>query len=145
MAHRFESCSRLAVRTVTLTVLAAAVSAPAEAQRHVRLSGDLADGLKAGAPRLEVILDDAAAAARLAARYNIKITRQLRTGAVLEVNAGQLAALTGDADVTHLSGNARYHSSALGVDPVDEGIGADQVWAGAGGLPKLTGRGVTVA
>ena len=32
-----------------------------------------------------------------------------------------------------------------GVDPIDEGIGADQVWAGAGDLPPLSGRGVTVA
>jgi serine protease AprX len=144
MATRFGTRSRLAVRTVALTVLAAAVSAPAQAQRRARLSGDLADGLKAGAPRLEVILDDGAAS-RLAAKYNLKIKRQLRTGAVVEVTAGQLAALQADGGVDHLSGNARYHSSALGVDPIDEGIGADQVWAGAGRLPKLTGRGVTVA
>jgi len=33
----------------------------------------------------------------------------------------------------------------VAVDPVDEGIGADQVWAGDGSLDKLSGRGVTVA
>jgi serine protease AprX len=145
MATRFDTRSRLAVRTVVLTVLAAAVSAPADAQRRARLSGDLADKLKSGAPRLEVILDDAAAASRLAARYNLTIKRRLHTGAVLEVTDGQLAALQSDGEVDHLSGNVRYHSSSLDVDPVDEGIGADQVWAGVGALPKLTGRGVAVA
>ena len=33
----------------------------------------------------------------------------------------------------------------MAVDPIDEGIGADQVWAGAGDLPQLSGQGVTVA
>src|SRR5579871_6916253 len=145
MATRFTIHSRYSVRAVLFALLALLVTVPAEGQRPARLSGDLADRLAAGASRIDVIINDTAAADRLASRYNVRITRRLHSGAVLEVNAGQLAALQNDGAVDHLSGNATYHSSALPVDPVDEGIGADQVWAGLGSLPRLSGRGVTVA
>src|SRR5215831_3960375 len=135
----------MTTRSVLFAVVAVAVSVPAEAQRHARVSGDIVDSVRAGAPRIEVILDGAAAAERLASKYNLKIKRRLHTGAVVDVNAGQLAALESDGEVDHLSGNATYHSSATGVDPVDEGLGADQVWAGVGSLPKLSGKGVGVA
>ena len=86
---------------------------------------------------VDVIVDGAAAADRLAAKYNLKVKRRLKSGGVLRVNAGQLSALQHDSDVDHLSGNIRYKSSA--VDPVDEGIGADQVWAGAGPSAEAVG------
>jgi serine protease AprX len=130
---------------VLFAVVALGASVPVEAQRRARLSGDLADHLAAGSPRIEVLVDNAATADRLAARYNLKIKRRLRVGAVVEVSSDQLATLQTDGDVDHLSGNARYRSSAISVDPVDEAIGADQVWAGVGSLDKLSGRGVTVA
>ena len=62
---------------------------------------------------------------------------------MLRVNAGQLDALQRDADVDHLSGDIpirgrRWRST-------NAAIGADQVWAGAGDVPALTGSGVTVA
>src|SRR5712671_1181354 len=143
MSIRFPLPSRLIARLAVLTAVALAASAPAEAQHRARLSADLADHLVNGSQNVDVIVDGAAAADRLAARYNLTITRRLKSGGVLTVNAGQLSALAHDAELDHLSGNGRYKSSA--IDPVDQGIGADQVWAGAGGLPKLTGHGVTVA
>ena len=131
---------------LTMSVLAVTV-APAAAQRphRARLSADLADHLAAGSPAIEVIVDgDKATVDRLARQYNLVVKRSLsKGGAVLSVNAGQLAALEADESVENLAGNVRYRSSA--VDAMSEGIGADQVWAGAGNLPKLSGRGITVA
>ncbi len=140
MSTRLPLLSR---RAALAAALALAAAAPAQAQHRARLSADLADHLAAGSANVEVIVDGAAAADRLAAKYNLKVKRRLHNGGVLVVNAGQLSALQSDAEVDHLSGNIRYKSSA--VDPVDEGIGADAVWAGAGPLPALSGRGVTVA
>jgi serine protease AprX len=131
---------------LTMSVLAVTV-APAAAQRphRARLSADLADHLTAGSPAIEVIVDgDKATVDRLARQYNLVVKRSLsKGGAVLRVNAGQLAALEADESVENLAGNVRYRSSA--VDAMSEGIGADQVWAGTGNLPRLSGRGVTVA
>src|SRR4051794_13124802 len=131
------SRSRFAARVALAGGLAVAVCAPVQAQHRARLSADLAGHLNAGSQTIEVIVDSAATADRLAAKYNVKIKRRMRSGGVLVVNASQLSALQQDLDVDHLSGNVRYKSSA--VDPVDQGIGADQVWAGGGAVPKLTG------
>ena len=60
-----------------------------------------------------IVDGDAASIARLARQYNVVVTRSLRRGgAVLRVNAGQLAALQEDEAVDHLSGNIRYRTSA---------------------------------
>ena len=131
---------RLVIRVALLAAFACAAAVPAQAQHRARLSADLAS--HAGGS-VEVIVDGAATADKLAAKYNLKV-RRMKSGGVLTVNGSQLAALAQDADLDHLSSNSRYHSSSV-VDPIDVGIGADQVWAGAGALPKLSGKGVTVA
>ncbi len=140
---------------VALVILLTA--APAAAQRHLaRLSADLADHLAADSPATDVIVDgDAASIARLVRQYNVVVTRWLRRGgAVLRVNAGQLAALQEDESVDHLSGDIRYRTSSgpggrpggpIEADAMAQGIGADQVWTGVNDLPPLSGRGVTVA
>jgi len=57
----------------------------------------------------------------------------MKEGAVLDVNAGQLAVLREDDAVDHLSGDIRIKSS---VDAAAiEAIGVDQVWAGSGDVP----------
>src|SRR5438034_6539070 len=122
-------------KVALMASLAMTASAPALAQHRARLSGDLATHLTDGSQQIEVIVDGAAAD-RLAAKYNLRIARRLKSGGVLVVNAGQLSALQHDDDVDKLSGNIKYRSSS--IDPIDEGIGADQVWAGAGALPKLS-------
>jgi serine protease AprX len=149
MAIDFTFRSRLVVRTALFAAFACAAGAPAEAQHRARLSADLADHLSSGSSNVEVIVDGAATADRLAAKYNLRLKRRLKSGGVLLVNAGQLSALQNDVELDHLSGNIRYKPAAAPVDPpvdpIDEGIGADQVWAGAGALARLSGRGVTVA
>ena len=133
--------TRFPLRSFALVVALACAAAPAQAQHRARLSADLA-GHAGGT--VDVIVDGAATADRLAAKYNLTIKRRMKSGAVVTVNGGQLAALAQDAGLDHLSSNHRYHTSAV-VDPIDVGIGADQVWAGVGDLPKLNGKGVTVA
>jgi serine protease AprX len=152
---KLPTTTRRILRTAILNVsVFAGIVTPALAQHQARLSGDLANHLAAGSPYIEVIVDgDKATVDRLAAQYNVVVKRSLtRGGGVLVVNAGQLAALQSDPSVEHLAGNVRYRTSsdvaiaAPGtLDALDEGIGADQVWAGAGGLAKLSGLGVTVA
>src|SRR5436190_9600153 len=131
MAIRFTESFSRTPRVAVLLALALSAGATAQAQHRARLSRDLADHLSGGSQNIEVIVG--ANADQLATKYNLRIRRHLKSGGVLLVNAGQLAALQQDAGVDHLSGNARYRTA--GIDPVDEGIGADQVWAGAGALP----------
>src|SRR5258706_699273 len=120
------------------------IPAPAAAQHRARVSADLADQLTAGSQTITVIVHgDKATVDALARRYNVPVKRYLSEGAVLRVTAGQLAALRDDGDVDHLSGDIRIKSSA--ADVTAESIGADQVWAGVGDLPALSGKGVTVA
>jgi serine protease AprX len=141
--------SPLIARAVFMAMACAALAAPAQAQHQhrARLSADLADHLAAGSASAEVIVDgDKATVDRLAARYNLVVKRYMKSGGVLRVNAGQLSALQADDEVEHLSGDIKYRSAGIDpIDPIDEGIGADQVWAGAGDLRPLSGKGVTVA
>jgi len=123
-------------------VLVFASASPSRAAHRARLSADLADHLAAGSTSIPVIVHGSAAeVAALAARYNLVIKRRMKSGAVLQVNAGQLDALAQDDAVDHLSGDVPIRAS----DVTTESIGADQVWAGTGDLPKITGAGVTVA
>ena len=62
----------------------------------------------------------------LAARYGATVKKSLRGGAVLEVTAGQLDALSQDPDVDHLSGDVPVQR---GWAVTTEATGADQVWA----------------
>jgi len=117
---------------------------PVWAQRHhSRLSADLAEHLRAQSAQIDVIIHGTSAEVQtLAARYNVSVKRLLKDGAVLRVNAGQLSALEQDEAVDHLSEDAVVRA---GADVTAESIGADQLWAGAGTLPKLTGKNVSVA
>jgi serine protease AprX len=113
-------------------------------QHHARLSADLSDHLNAGSQSIDVIVHgDAATVDALAARYNLTVARHLASGAVLRINAGQLAALQQDEGIDHLSGDVKILSTADAV--TNETIGADQVWAGDDGRGAATGRGISVA
>ena len=134
-------------RCVSRAALAALVvvslgSSPAFAARHARLSADLENHLAAGSQTIRVIVHGTRTEVdALAARYNLRITRYLKSGAVLRLTAGQLAALRDDQDVEHLSGDVRFRASEVTA----ESIGADQVWAGREGLRARTGAGIAVA
>jgi len=140
-AHRMSG----AVSGLLAACCVLAVSADALASGHkARLSGDLADHLSAGSQSIRVIVHGSRAEVdAIAARYNLVVGRYLTSGAVLVVNAGQLAALRDDDAVDHLSGDLRIRSS---VDAATfESLGADRAWTGAEDVPGVTGRGVTVA
>src|SRR5262245_41245741 len=129
--------------TAGLAVAATLMATPAAAQHHARLSEDLADHLNAGSQSIDVIVHgDGAAVAALARRYNIRIKKALKEGAVLNVNAGQLDAIRRDETQDHISGDMRIRSSA---DANTEAIGADQVWRGSDEVGPLSGNGVSVA
>ena len=126
-------------------VLLAFVSAsPAQAAHRARVSADLEDHLAAGSQTIDVIVHGTRAEiGALVARYNLRVKRYLKSGAVLRVTAGQLAALREDERVDHLSSDLRIRSVA---DPTAVTIGADQVWAGSGGGESgLSGAGIGVA
>jgi len=134
-------CRRFALAGCTAALLLV-LAAPAGAAHRARLSADLADHLVAGSPSIQVIVHGTKAEIdALATRYNLVVKRRMKSGAVLQVTAGQLDALAQDESVDHLSGDIKIRAS----DVTTEAIGADQVWEGVGGLPKITGAGVTVA
>ena len=140
---------RRSLRAIGLSIAAACAvllwPVGLEAAPHrARLSRDLAERL-AGASNAsdDVIVEaDRATLEALASRYGVRIKRYLRRGAVLELNGGQLDALSQDEAVDHLSTDARVYRM-MAVTTV--ATGADQVWPGFEGLRGLTGRGVGVA
>jgi len=111
--------------------------------RRARLSADLAEHVSTGSAGVDVIVHGTQPEVEaLAARYNVRIKRQLRSGAVLRVTGGQLAAIQDDGAQEHISSDTPIRSSA---DVTASTIGADRVWEGVGSLSPLTGVGVGVA
>jgi serine protease AprX len=146
--HRAQVRFRVGIPAALLFVaatLGAAVPAAAAGGGHrARLSADLADHLAAGSQSIRVIVHgERSEIDALAARYNLRVARYLKSGAVFIVNAGQLEALRQDDTQDHLSGDIRLQSSVDAM--MVESIGADQVWAGSDDLPALTGEGIAVA
>src|SRR6185503_12942026 len=140
-------CARIRFRLALFAAFVFGVVAPAAAAgggHRARLSADLADHLNAGSQSIRVIVHgERAEIDALAARYNLRVARYLKSGAVFVVNAGQLEALRQDETQDHLSGDIRLQSSVDAM--MAESIGADQVWAGSDDLPALTGEGISVA
>jgi len=141
---RARVCIPAALLFVAATLLAASPAAAAGGGHRARLSADLADHLAAGSQSIRVIVHgERSEIDALAARYNLRVARYLKSGAVFIVNAGQLEALRQDDTQDHLSGDIRLQSSVDAM--MVESIGADQVWAGSDDLPALTGEGIAVA
>jgi serine protease AprX len=146
-SHRTRSRSLVGLSAAFFFgVLTLGTAAPAAAAggHRARLSADLADHLNAGSQTIRVIVHgERSEMDALAARYNLRIARYLKSGAVFLVNAGQLEALRQDETQDHLSGDIRLRSSVDAL--MAESIGADQVWAGSDDLPALSGAGISVA
>ena len=116
--------------------------APARAERRARLGADLTQKLAQGSQAIDVIVQGGRAEVDdIARRHGLRVKKYLRTGAVLNVTAGQLDALARDEAIDHLASDAPIKATNLTAQTV----GADQVWAGAGTLPPLAGRGIGVA
>src|SRR5690349_17847077 len=106
------SRSRLLTGPALALSISLGAAAPALAAHKARLSADLDAKLTAGAQAIDVIVHgDRATVDALAARYNLAVKRYLHSGAVLHVNAGQLAALRDDDSVDHLSGDVAIRSA----------------------------------
>jgi serine protease AprX len=112
--------------------------------RHVRMSDDLVERLRAGdvAGHEIIVSGSATHISALAERHGLIVRKRLKSGAVLEVPPGALEALTRDTEVDQISGNHRLRSQ---MTITNAAIGADQVWEGIGDLPGVTGAGVGVA
>ena len=136
-------------RLVIALVVAACLSglaeqASAQSQRRLaRLSADLAACLTTGCGGVDVWVPGTKDETEvLAARYNVQIKRQLRSGAVMRVTGGQLEALQADGSLDHISSDMPIRPAA---DFTDVTIGAVQVWEGVAGLAPLTGDRIGVA
>src|SRR5689334_6065381 len=109
------SPSRKAHLLIASALIAVAIGAsPATAAGHrARLSADLASQLSAGTQAIDVIVHgDQAAVDALARRYNVRVKKYLKGSAVLQVTAGQLAAIADDDTQDHLSADIPIRSSA---------------------------------
>ena len=134
----------LAVSALTgLTTLTPAL-AEAGQQEGARLSRDLAAHLASGSTEpVQVILQGGQIRVQeLALRYNLQIKRLLSSGGVIEVNAGQLDALSRDPEVGQLTADAVVQPT-LAV--TTQSTGAEQAWAGLDGIGRVTGRGIGIA
>src|SRR5688500_15641323 len=90
----------------------ALAAVPAQAAHRARLSADLEDHLAAGSQAIDLIVHGTRVEIdALAARYNLRVRRYLKSGAVFRVNAGQLAALQQDEAVDHLSSDILIRSA----------------------------------
>ena len=138
---------RLTLSCVVLSGLVLATAASAEAQsHHARMSRDLELRLQAGDTDATsvIVAGSPEGIARIAARHGLRITKQLETGAVLEVPAGTLSAVANDSEVDSLSSN---HLVVAHMAVTNQTIGADVVQQGgwAPGIGPLTGAGIGVA
>ena len=95
---------------ILAVLVAVAMASPALAGpgRRARLSTDVSDEIRKGnRSTVEVIVDgDDATISRVLSRHPLLLKKRLRRGAVLEVPAGQLDALTADAEVNAVAANA---------------------------------------
>src|SRR5262249_12615197 len=79
---------------------------PVHAAHRSRVSADLADHLAQGSQTIDSIVHgDQASIDAVVTRYNLRVKRVLKSGAVLQVTAGQLDALSQDDSIDHLSGD----------------------------------------
>ena len=125
-----------------LVALAMAAPAVAGPQRRARVSADLATELRTGnRTTVEVIVDgDDATISRVLARHPLQLKKRLKPGAVLEVPAGQLDALTADADVATVAANAVVRSQ---MALTTETTGADAALNGmVASLGAVNGQGI---
>ena len=136
--------TRLSVALIALLVALPGL-ADAGPGRRARLSGDLQDEIRKGNRRtVEVIVDGSdETISRVLGRHPLQLKRRLRRGAVLEVPAGMLDALTADPDVRAVSANAVVTGHmALATTTT----GADAAWSGlVASLGAVDGSGIGVA
>src|SRR4051794_35136318 len=119
-------------------------------EHHARLSADLLHlPARDSNTRTRVIVHgDAATIDAIAARHHVAIVRRLAVGAVLAASADEIARLSADTAIDHLSGDVPVRPS-MSISNVS--TAADQARAGTAGLlgvgaiAAVSGQGVGVA
>ncbi|HMF93642.1 MAG TPA: S8 family peptidase [Vicinamibacterales bacterium] len=137
------------VGVVAILVLSGALGLRGAPKAHrALLSSDLLQHVGASARARVFVHGDAATIDALAARYHLEVLRRLEHGAVFAASSAELDALAADSAVDHLSGDVPVKTS---MSISTQSTAADQVRAGSsgllgiGGIPGVTGQGVTVA
>src|SRR5688572_12056723 len=138
---------RLTLSCLVLSGQVLALAASADAQpRHAQVSRDLELLLEAGDTDATSVIvpGPPERIARIAARHELRIEKQLATWAVLNVPAGKLSAVANDREVDQLSSNYLVNAQMEGANQT---IGADLVQHGgwAPDIGPLSGAGVGVA
>ena len=137
---RVLASRRLAAVGLALLLAPGSVAVAQAQSSRARISEDLSDQIKKGNPSSTRVIFTASTERvnALAAKYGLRVTKRLKTGAVLDVPAGALASVVADADVDQLSGDHVIRSQ---MATTNVAIGADQAWSG-NGLPG--GQGVKI-
>ena len=150
------SSRRFRLRTWLLAAIAVltAVSAPraqsTSPAHRARLSADLSWLLtRASAARTRVLVDGSRASLTdLVTRHHVSVVRWLDNGAVLALNPQELAALSLDPVVDHLSGDLPVRPSMVvsnGATLADKTRTGGAGLLGLGAVPGVTGAGIVVA
>ena len=115
--------------SIALVCLLAASTAVWPRRPRAACHATSVEGLSAGkASGFRVILQGSAATVDDAVqRYGVRVTKQLKTGAVIEVTREALEAMSADPAIGHLAGDTLV-KSMMAVST--QAMGADQAWAG---------------
>src|SRR4051794_37431863 len=104
---------------------------------------------RAAARTRVIVHGDAATIDAIAERHHVQIFRRLAGGAVLSANGDEIARLSADEAIDHLSGDVPVRPS---MSISNQATAADQTRAGTpglllgiGGIPAVTGQGIGVA
>src|SRR5262245_54396664 len=121
--------AKAATLTSAVALLLVSVTSADAQGRRAHLSADLQKHLETGDSGASTVILSGTSdqIAAIAARHGLRIRRLLASGAVVDVPAGSLDALAGDADVPQISGD---HVTRGQMAVTDAAIGADQLWAG---------------
>ncbi len=133
-----------------LTVVNAPHAQSSASSHRARLSADLSWlQTRASAGRTRVLVDGARASLTdVVARHHVAVVRWLDNGAVLALTTQELAELSLDPAVDHLSGDLPVRPSMVvsnAATLADRTRGGDAGLLGLGAVPGVTGAGIVVA
>src|ERR1700730_15162120 len=107
---RFTASLRRGLTTLSVAAAIAMVCAPAYAQsgHRARLSGDLSVRIEQRVQDSTDVIVSASDSSidQLVARYGARLKKRIHGGAVIEATGGQIDAISQDADVDHMAGDA---------------------------------------
>ena len=149
-SRRFCLRTWLLAAIAVLTVVSAPRAQSTSPSHRARLSADLSWLLtRASATRTRVLVDGSRASLTdLVTRHRVSVVRWLDNGVVLALNPQELAALSLDPVVDHLSGDLPVRPSMVvsnGATLADKTRTGGAGLLGLGAVPGVTGAGIVVA